>query len=168
MRKTWHIIAASSALLILPPLVVPVFSPWSDINCEHQEINIKTGQARYSRSLWFARISERTEDTALSRALGGETVNAAEMEAWHRVNTLSPGVGHSPHYRYHGALSQAKEFELLRQAYGLNEADAAKLAREVLIQWQTNGSYFAAGKLLQDKMTELEQVGAANAAPPHR
>lgn len=168
MSKPWGIVAAGLALMILPPLVVPVLTPWSEMNCENQEINIKTGQARYSRSLWFVKISERVEDTALSHALNGETVNVAETEVWHRVNTFSPGVRHSPHYRYHGALSQAKEFGTLQQVYGLNKVDAARFAREVLITWQTNGSYFAADKVLQEKMTELEQGGAANAAPPHR
>lgn len=165
MRNPWIPIAATLVVLILPPLAVPVFIQWSEINCKHQEINIKTGQARYSRSLWFAKISERVEDTALSRALNGETVNVAEIETWHRVNTFSPGGRNSPHYRYHGALSQAKEFGMLQQMYGLNKADAARLAREVLIRWQINGSYFAVGSLLQDKMIELQHTGATNAAP---
>ena len=167
MRKLWISIAATLALVALPPLMVPVFIPWSEINCEHQEINVRTGQARCSRSLWFVKVSERVEDTALSHALNGETVDVAEIEPWHRVNTFSPGQRNSPHYRYHGAFSQANMFEMLQQMHGLNKADAAGLAREALIQWQTSGNDFAAGKLLQDKMIEL-QDRAPNAAPPQR
>jgi hypothetical protein len=168
MRKPWVPIAAILAAVILPPLVLPVFIPWSEINCEHEEINIRTGQARYSRSLWFAKISERVEDTALSHALNDETVSVAEIEAWHRVNTFYPGVHHSPHYRYHAALYQANQFERLRQDYGLNKADAASLAREVLIKWQTNRSDSAVGDLLQDKMIQLDQDGPASESQPTR
>jgi hypothetical protein len=164
MKTVRLMLAVALAVIVLPPLVVPVFVPWSAINCEEQDINIQTGQARYSRRLWFVRISERVEDTAISRALDGETVKVADAEAWHRVNTFSPGGGYSPHYRYHGALHQVGEFRSLQQVYGLDKTDAARLAREVLARWQTSGSDFAGGSLLEAKMVELHEAGAAAAA----
>jgi hypothetical protein len=163
MKTVQLMLAVALAVIVLPPLVVPVFVPWSAINCEEQEINIQTGQARYSRRLWFVRIPERVEETALSRVLDGETVKVEDAEAWHLVNTFSPGDRHSPHYSFHGALFQAGEFGTLQQVYGLDKADAAKLAREVLARWQTSGSDFAGGSLLEEKMVELQKAGAAAA-----
>lgn len=112
MKKLWILIGVFVAVLLLAPLVVPIFVPWSGINCQHQDINIKTGQASYSRSLWFVMISERIKDTPLSRALQGETVDVANINAWHRVNTFSPGIRHLPHYKFHSALYQARQMEM--------------------------------------------------------
>ena len=63
-RKTIIILISLLAVVLLP-LVVPLFVPWSEINCRHQDINIKTGQARFSRILWFIKISEHVKDTPL-------------------------------------------------------------------------------------------------------
>jgi hypothetical protein len=157
MKRPWILIGACGAGLILAPFVVPIFVQWSGINCEYQDINIKTGQARYSRCLWFMTISERVEDTPLSRALNGSTVDVAAIKAWHRVNTFSPGVHYSPHYRFHGALAQSHELEMLQRMYQLDPTNTGAIARQVLTEWQTNGNYFAADRFLQDKMMELDR-----------
>jgi len=88
--------ALGVALLILPPFVVPFFYPWSEINFRHQDINIKTGQRRDIQKIWFVTVSERVSDTPISVLLSGKTVDAAPVEAWHRVNTFAPWIGHSP------------------------------------------------------------------------
>jgi len=61
----WFALGAILACLILPPVVVPVFVPWSEINCRHDDINIKTGQGRYSRYIWFVKVSEKVIETQL-------------------------------------------------------------------------------------------------------
>ena len=144
------IVLIVAAVILLPPLLVPKVSPWSEINCCHQDINVKTGQARYSRLLWFITISQRIEDTPLSLALQGETVDVSTVEAWHRVNTFSPGIHHSPHYRYHGALFQAHQIEMIDS----DPKHQKEIARDILSAWQESGTYFGADRWLNKLLEE--------------
>ena len=139
MKRLWMAIGVLAAGLLLAPFIVPILFPWSGINNEHQDINIKTGQARYSHNLWFIKISQRIEDTALSRALQGETVDVADIKPWQRVNTFSPGLRHSPHYHFHGALSQAKLFEMTELMPDLTPERKKEIAKETLAAWQCAG-----------------------------
>lgn len=132
-------IGVVAAGLLLAPLIVPVFVPWSAINCQHQDINIKTGQARYSRCLWFVKISEETKDTPLSAALQGELVDVADIKPWHRVNTFSPGVHYSPHYVFHGALYQANQMNMICTLHDLAPERKREIAKTILALWQNTG-----------------------------
>jgi hypothetical protein len=155
MKRAGIIIALVLAVLLLVPFVVSLFFQWSEICCEHQDINIKTGQARYTYYIWFMSVSQRIEETPLSVALQGETVNISGIEAWHRANTFSPGVPHSPHYRFHGALYQAQEVKTLQSLYSLSHSDLYAIAKQILVEWQTDESYFAAGEFITKKHREL-------------
>lgn len=46
-----------SVSLLLAPVIIPIFIPWPEINCWHEDINIKTGHARYTWCLWFVKVS---------------------------------------------------------------------------------------------------------------
>jgi hypothetical protein len=134
-------------------------------NCQTEEINIKTGLARYRQYRFFVKIHDTTKDTVLSRAIT-EPVSIAEIKDWHTVNQFAPpSFGISPHYRFHGALSQVQEVEMLQKAYALNESNVASIARQLLIMWQTNGSDFAASRFLNDMMMELEQQDRGYSPP---
>jgi hypothetical protein len=152
------------AVLLLAPLVVPKFVPWSGINCRHQEINIKTGQARYSRILWFIKISERVEDTPLSLVLQGETEDVANITPWHRVNTSSPGIHHSPHYMFHSAFGQAKDLELVLDMHNASELQRKDAAVGLLAIWQTSGNDSKAGTYLNELQRQLEQGDPADSS----
>lgn len=155
MKKRWVMgVAAAGLLFAVAPLAVPIFSPWSEINCRHQDINIKTGQARYSRCLWFVKISERIEHTPLSLALNGETVDVNDINPWHRANTFSPGLGYSPHYIFHSALHQANQMEILGSMYGLTPERKKELAKAILTAWQQSGRDRGADKLINQVMEE--------------
>jgi len=144
-KQTSHVTGALAcmgvlvACLILAPIVVPIFVPWSAINCRQQEINVKTGRARHSRYLWFLKASETVRDTPLSVALDGEVVYAAPIKPWHRVNTFSPGISNSPHYVFHGAFSQAREMEMICEMIDATPAQKRDIAREILTLWQQAG-----------------------------
>jgi hypothetical protein len=153
-RRVWSLVAVVAAVLLLGPLVVPLFVPWSAINCRDQEINIKTGQARYSRSLWFVRLPGRIEDTPLSRALHNRTIDVADIEPWHRVNTFSLGLQHSPHYVFHGAFAQARDMGTLQRIAALDSAATAAVAEQVLVEWQTSGNDSTASDLLDEKLLD--------------
>ncbi|MDZ7615737.1 MAG: hypothetical protein U1E05_01960 [Patescibacteria group bacterium] len=154
MKKPWIAVGVGVAGLLLAPFVAPIFIPWSGINCWHQDINIKTGQARYSRSLWFVKVSERIEDTPLSLALQGETVDVADIRAWHRVNTFSPGVRHSPHYLFHSALHQARQMEMLESLHELTPERRKEVAKSILVAWQRSGRDSCAEELILRLMEE--------------
>ena len=146
------------AVLILAPILVPFSIPWTQINCRHQDINIKTGQARYSRYLWFAKISEEIKDTPISVALGGKVIDVADIQAWHRVNTFSPGLGHSPHYGYHGAFAQANLFEKVVVLVELGPEEKREIAENILKLWQEGRGYFPVEDYLQTVFEERRKL----------
>jgi hypothetical protein len=152
------------AVLLLAPLVVPKFVPWSGINCRHQEINIKTGQARYSRILWFIKISERVEDTPLSLVLHGETLNVNNIKPWHRVNTFSTGIHHSPHYIFHSAFGQARDLVLILDMHNSSELQRKDAVVGLLAIWQKSGNGSKAGTYLNELQRQLEQGDPADSS----
>jgi hypothetical protein len=146
MKKRLLVAIVSLTVLLAGPWVIPTLTPWTAVNVHHEEINIKTGQARYSHKLWYIKISEKVEDTLFSRVLAGETVDVADIEPWHMVNTFSPGQRYSPNYAFHGALAQARTVEVI---FKLREPDAQRkqqIVRDILKLWQTKGDYFEAGR----------------------
>ena len=154
-KHVYLVLGLLAAALVLLPLILPIFFPWSEINCRHQDINIKTGQARYSRCLWFITISERIADTPLSQALQGQTIDVAPIKAWHRVNTFMPGAAHiSPSYRFHGALSQADQMDRIAQMLELTPQQRQKVARAILTTWQESGQTRTASDYLQNLFEE--------------
>jgi hypothetical protein len=158
MRKSWIWIGWLAAGLLLAPFVVPFLPVFGwvlvGINCEQQDINIKTGQGRYSRSLWFVRVSERIKDTPLSLALQGETVNIADVQAWHRVNTFFLGGGYSPQYAFHGAFSQASQVGMIQSDLKLGRERNCEIARAILTAWQQSGNAHGANACIQNLMKE--------------
>jgi hypothetical protein len=148
-RRLWVILsvaaigAAGVGLLSFPPTSTFIFH-------RQQDINIKTGQARYSRYILTVKVSEVLEDTPFSVALGGQTIDVAPIQAWHPVNTFPIGWHHSLHYVFHGALSQGTKMTLMSEVYHLTPAQRTEMAREVLTRWQTTGGDSAAEKYLQE------------------
>lgn len=152
------IIPAAVLVMVMGPLVVPYVIPWSAINSREEEINIKTGQARCSRHLWYIKISEPVQDTFLSQVLGGESVDVADIAPWHTVNTFSPGLHHSPHYRFHAALFQAAEIESLFETLEPDVERKKQIVRDVLTLWQTHGDYFGARRYIATLSEEAYKV----------
>jgi len=139
------------AVLLIAPVVVPAFvRRGSDINSERWEINIVSGHARYTRHLWFIKVSERIEDTPLSLALKGRNVETAGTREWHRVNTFSPPwVRQSPHYHFHYALYHANVIGSLFAKSSLSDAAKEEIAKNVLTLWQAGGN---ASQYIQELM----------------
>jgi hypothetical protein len=120
--------------------LVSGFFRWSPLHCWHEEVDLHSGRVRHTWYLLYCRVSDRTEETWLSRAIN----TSRAKPQWRRVNTLSPGIGYSPHYSYHGALYQ---IEMLRRTDDLLPFEAAarrEAANKLLDLWQTQGSYFKA------------------------
>ena len=161
MKKRLLIAIIPVAVLVAGPWVVPRFMPLSAINRRDQEINIKTGQIRYSRHLWYIKVSERVEDTTLSEVLGGESVDVADIPAWHKVITFSPGLHHSPVYSFTGALHQASDIELLFRLLEPDPQRKERIVRDVLKLWQIHGDHVEADRYLRalskETAKEIEQ-----------
>jgi hypothetical protein len=95
--------------------------------------------------LLYWKVGERTDDTWLSR-VHNETNPSPD---WRRVNTFSPGVRHSPHYRYHGAIHQIKTLEVSEGLIPFEPDARRKVARTLIGLWQNTGSYFAADRYVE-------------------
>ena len=165
MKRSWVIGAIVVAGMLLGPFIVPVFVPWSGINCEHHDINIKTGQARYSRYLWFVKVSEAVKETPLSAALEGEIVDVADIEPWQRVSTFSPGLRHSPHYTFHDALRQAGQMDVICTLLEPTPEQQRQIAETILTLWQQTGQDTGADKYIQKLIDEEAADDPAEAAP---
>ena len=147
--------ATITAMAVLM-LVVPVFVPWTPLNCRHQEVDIMSGRLRFTRYLLFCKVSERIEDSPISKELPEDAVAPAVPE-WHRVNTFSPGVHHSPHYIFHSAIYQIHALAGIWEMSELPKDLRRQTAVHVLALWQHSGSdslaneyIYVLKKLMQD------------------
>ena len=165
---TWTIIAAS--ILLLAVFLVSMLMPWTPINCRHEDVDLTTGRLRYSRHLLFCKVSERIEDSPITKVLQLDVLGRRTPE-WRRVNTFSPGVHYSPHYTFHGAIHQIHTLATvwdMANEYGFSEELKQKTALDVLAIWQQSGSDFLAGdyiSCLYDLTDEAKRQRILTALP---
>jgi len=129
------------ALFILPSL------GFDHLNAELQEIDINSGKARFTRFVLYLPVSQAEKETVVSRLLSGPTQAPSE---WHSVNLFTAGSRISPHYRFHGALSQINRLEAALQNSNMTEEDMELYARRVVKAWKDEGDYFAAGAIIEE------------------
>lgn len=138
MWRFWLAVLTLLAAILLIVVVIPFFLPWSPLNCWHEDVDITTGRIRRQWILLFVKVSESIEETPVSEiVLRGQFSPAAPQ--WHRVNTFSPGVHYSPHYRYHSAVHQIEQLvNLWQMPPPLSFPAELKepTARHVLALWQ--------------------------------
>lgn len=132
--------------------VVPIFVPWSELNCRRQEVDTSTGRIRVTRYLLYCKISERIEESVISRVLPPAEV-AATRPRWRTVNTFSPGTRNSPHHAYHSAFYQIRMLESIWDEAARSEISGIESfrissARHVLGLWQIDNSDSLAGQYL--------------------
>ena len=116
------------------------FVRWSPLNCRHEDIDINTGRIRHQRFLVGMCVRERFEETPISPQFDLSNV----APDWRRVNTFSPLVRHSPHYRFHSAIHQARELELIWQGTSFTPEAKKQACQDMLQLWQTSQSDYAA------------------------
>lgn len=143
---------------ILPNLIRP-----SKLYCETQEINIKTGKARYRTFKAGIMTSERIEDTALSLAIQ-EPVDVSSIAEWHKVNLFSPPSHKiSPHYIFHSALYQAHIVDFIFRHLKPDESRKREIATTVLRLWQESGHDSGASDYIQKLEEEMPTFGPGSA-----
>jgi hypothetical protein len=138
LRSLLVLVAIPPSLLALSMLGL---FPWSGVNCWQNDIDITSGRIRYTRYLLWIPVQRSVWDSALTRAVS-PTATTDSRADWHPVVTLSPGLHHSPHYRFHGAIHQIQELEFCWESGEMTPAARKETARQVLRLWQQNLNYF--------------------------
>lgn len=153
-RRFWFA-TTIAIILIAAPFIAPA---WSPINCQHEEIDLDTGRARYTRILYWIPITTEIKHTPISEALGVDNLETRRGD-WHRVNTFSPGVRHSPHYIYHGALSQAETLGIMWKVQHYTPEARRETASRILVLWKQSGRYSGADDYISQLLgLRLEKV----------
>ncbi len=146
-RRKKVIAISSIVLLALFVVYYPYLFAWSEMCCQYQEVDIKSGRLRFTRYLFYCKVSEHIEESIFSKTLLPEDLVKKQPD-WNRVNTFSPGLRHSPHHAYHGAISQIKNVDLIWKLRQFSPEAKRKAVQRVLFLWQTGGNYFAADEYL--------------------
>jgi len=128
------VVSATFVILIAGPLLVPLVRPWSRINCTHEEIDLQTGRKRVSRYLWYIRVSRRIEETFLCEIIAPSSTSVTPD--WRSVNTFTPWQKHSPHYAFHGALTQVGNLQIILHIYDVPQEQRIEAAKGLLAAWQ--------------------------------
>jgi hypothetical protein len=145
------LLVVSAALVVV---VVPIFMSWTKLNCSDQELDINSGRLRFSRYVLFFRVSQRIEDSPLTKALPADLLR--HDAEWHMVNRFSPGVRHSPHYAFHGGIHQIRTLENTWQMLNLAPHVRQRTASHVLALWKHSGGDSLAGDYIYGLM-ELDE-----------
>ncbi len=139
-------------LVAVPPILLALsllgFFPWSGVNCWQSDIDITSGRIRYTRYLLWIPAQRSVSDSALTRAVSPATTTDSRAD-WHPVVTFSPGLHHSLHYRFHGAIHQIQELEFSWVSGKMTPAARKESARQVLRLWQQELSYMRATNYIQ-------------------
>jgi hypothetical protein len=125
---------------------------WSPLNCQYQDIDINSGRVRYQRVMLGWCVHETIEETSLSRIVANETEE--KIANWHRVNTFSPMVLYSPHYRYHAAIYQISELDLIWTSADFTPTAKRQMGQDVLLLWQVGKEDF----LVSDNLKAVESM----------
>ncbi len=105
---------------------------WSPINCRYDDIDITSGRIRRQSYRLGLCVSEEFEESFVSRELG-------EVDAkseWHRVNTFSPMVNHSPNGRYHSAIHNLDQLDKIADMAALSPEAKKTIVGNILDMWQ--------------------------------
>ena len=142
-------------LIMIFIIIYPSIFIWSPLCCRHEDVDINTGRIRYTRYLLYCKMSEKIEDSVLTKTIS--QFDEDTQPNWQHVNTFSPGVRHSPHYIYHGAIDQIHTVEKLWELYSFSNEAKKHVARHVLEKWQDDGHYFGVSEYLLEVSEMCDQ-----------
>jgi len=154
MIRIRTIIVIGIAVLLGTPFVVPIFSPWSRINCRQYEIDIVSGQRRVTRFIYWIPFRRSISDTVVSSTLGAPPVRIEPQ--WRLTSTFGPFIHHSPHYAFHSAYQQIKMLELIWDDFSFDYSARRESAKELLGRWGSSNSDSAGGDYINE-LTEISE-----------
>ncbi|MFW6066076.1 MAG: hypothetical protein ACOC9S_04585 [Planctomycetota bacterium] len=116
-----------------------LIAPWSRINNEEHEIDLYTGQARFTRHILYLQVGREVKETPLSEAIGADE-NPPQQRQWVKVNIFQPFMRRSPYFTHHGAFGMARYLEDLWVRGDFTPEARAKSARQLLRLWREGGA----------------------------
>lgn len=131
--------------------------PWSGVNCCQDDIDITSGRTRHTCYLFWIAVTRTMTDSALTKALSPQD-RIDLREEWHPVVTFSPGVRHSPHYRFHGATYEIRELETCWEYGEMGSAARRETAKHLLQLWQQAGNDFQAKDYVQSLWEQAQEA----------
>lgn len=143
-----------AATLLGAPFIVPLFSPWSPINCREFELDLVSGQQRVTRYVYWIPLKREIRDTPASLAQGNATSDPGDRE-WVRTDTFGPYSQHSPHYAYHSAPHQIRMLELVWDEFDFDAEARRTTAHELLRRLKSSRSDWIGN----DYLRELKELG---------
>jgi hypothetical protein len=163
MKKRHIVPVIAVTVLAGAPFMVPVFSPWSRINCEEQEIDLESGKERITKFVYWIPIQRQIGDTTLSLELS-KFISTGKEPQWEPVITAGPYVKYSPHYVYHSAFNQIKVLGLNWDEFAFDSAMRQKTGLGLLHEWQVTTTDSSA----DDYLRNLTEKAEKSASPdPH-
>jgi hypothetical protein len=147
-------------ILVAAPLTLLALSlfgafPWSGLNCDTTEIDLYSGRIRSTRYLFWIPVRQTVSESALTHELLPTDIHADQV-SWQPVVTLSPGVRHSPHYYYHGAIAQIREVQIRWELRADPKASRRAAAIELLRIWRSAGC--SEGRRFIDEKFDIESA----------
>jgi len=122
--------------LILPG-VYSALRKWPKLGCRFDDVDINTGRIRQTHYLLYCKMSEKIEDSILTRTIGTFPDNV--QPDWRHVYT-SPILGRYPyHPPYILAISQVREVDRIWQLCSFSNEAKRHMARTILDKWQSDG-----------------------------
>lgn len=151
----FRILKLGMIALLLAPFIIPLFLPWSRINCREQEVDILTGLTKHTRYLYWIPITSNVRNSPVSDAIF-KSPPANHTPQWKSANTFGPYTQHSPHYIYHSAISQMRNLQLIWEMYEFDPEKRKESALGLLHEWQKTGNDSSADDYLQ-KLMEINE-----------
>ena len=123
------------AVCLIIVLVLPIFQQLAPPFYRAEEVDIRSGEIRYSRYvLWWCPVSRRVSASAISRELGLSATSVTPD--WRMVNKFGPGSRYSQHYAFHGAFVQMRDLAGAWQFGNFTPAARQESAKRLLAAWQ--------------------------------
>jgi hypothetical protein len=149
--RFWLVVLVIFVLAAFGTWVSGALTPWSPVNNWTDSIDIHSGRIRHERYFLYRRISDTTEDGVLTKALEPSDLVGVVPE-WHAVNTFSPGVHHSPHYRFHGAFYDINQLQMQWEMGHFTPAAKRVTAKHALACWEAAGGDLGSSRDLRNLM----------------
>ena len=169
MNRRLLLVSVAATLLAGAPAAVPLFSPWSRINCVKTETDITSGRQRSTRFLYWIPVSRRIKETPLSRAVAGQAKN--QPPQWRPNHTSDPYQRHSPHHAYHSATHQILTLKMIWEATNADANERARTGQGLLHAWQSATNDRPAGEYLNRLGNQAsppnKTTSPASASPRH-
>jgi len=150
-RRLWKRLAWVVGILVVCGMAIwisGILMPWSKVNCWEELVDITTGRVRTQRFFLYMKVRETIVDSELTKVLEPADL-AGKTPKWHRMNTFSPGVRHSPHYTFHGAFGQMRQLHICWDIAKFTPSARRESAKRLLQAWQTGGHDHAADGYLR-------------------